>query len=75
MNVMVSLFRKYGLAANVTKSRTMTCQNRALRAGMLEAATALKCMGVGDLYQAILQRRITCPECVVELTAGSMIEH
>ena len=41
-NVLVGLFRRYSLGANVAKSRTMTCQNGALRAGMSEEAMALK---------------------------------
>ena len=47
MNVLVGLFRRYGLAANVPKSRTMTCQPGALRAGTLEDSIALKCTGAG----------------------------
>ena len=35
MNVLVGLFRRYGMAYNFAKSRTMTCQPRTLRAGML----------------------------------------
>ena len=30
MNVLVGLFRRYGLVSNVSKSRTMTCQPGAL---------------------------------------------
>ena len=59
MNDLVSLFRSYGLVSNVTKSRTMTCQPGALRAGMLEEAMALKYKRVGDLYQVRPQRQIT----------------
>ena len=33
MNVLVGLFRRYGLASNVAKSRTMIFQPGALRAG------------------------------------------
>ena len=33
---------------------------------------ALKCTWVGDSYSVIIQRRITCQEFGVELTAGSM---
>ena len=42
MNVLVGLFRRYGLAVNVAKSRTITCQPGALRVGVLEEAIALK---------------------------------
>ena len=61
MNVLVGLFRRYGLAAIVTKSRTLTGQPGALRPGMSEEAMVLKCTGVGDLYQARLQRWTPCP--------------
>ena len=54
MNVMVCLFRRYGLAANVDKSRTITCQSGSLRAGMSEEAMLLKCTGVVDSYRVIL---------------------
>ena len=36
MKVLVGIFRRYGLAGNVTKSRTMAYQPGALRAGMSE---------------------------------------
>ena len=75
MNVLVGLFRRYDLAANITKPCTMKFQPRSLRAGMLDEAMALKCTGVGDSYQVRLQRQIPCPEWGVELTAGSIMEH
>ena len=46
MNVLVGLFRRYGLAANIAKSRTITCQTGALRVGMSEEAIVLKCTGM-----------------------------
>ena len=75
MNVLVGLFRRYGLAANVSKSHKMTCQLGALQSGMSEEATALKCTSVGDLYRVILQRRTPCLKCGVDLTKGSMTSH
>ena len=54
MNVLVGLFKRYGLAANVAKSRTMIFHPGALRAGKSEEAMALKCTGVGDSYQVRL---------------------
>ena len=61
MNVLVGLVRRYGLAANVSKSRTMTCHTGISRAGMLEEAMPLKCAGVGDLYRVRLRRADTMP--------------
>ena len=71
-NVLAGLFRRYGLTDNVSKSCTMTCQTGVLPAGMLEDAMALKCTGVVESYRVRLRRHIPCPECGVEITAGSM---
>ena len=46
-SVIVGLFRRYSLATNIAKSRTMPFQPSALQAGMLEEAMVLKCTGVG----------------------------
>ena len=59
-NVLFVLFRRCGLAANISKPCMITCQPGALRAGMSDESMALKCMGVGDSYWVILQRRIPC---------------
>ena len=75
MNVLVSFFQRYGLAANVAKSRTMTCQPGLLRSGMSAEAKAMKCTGVGYLYRVRLRQSIPCPECGVEITRVSMMAH
>ena len=75
MNVLVGLFRRYGLAANVAKYRTMTCQPGTLRLGMSAEAKDLKCAGVEDSYHVRLWKRTPLPECGVELTVGSMTAH
>ena len=51
MNVLVGIFIRYGLANNVAKSRTMTCQPGALQSGMSEETMALKFAGVVDSYR------------------------
>ena len=68
MNVLLGLFQWYDLAANVRKSCKMTFQTGILRLGISEEANAMK-------YWVRLRRRISCPECGVELTAGSMTAH
>ena len=75
MNVLVGLFRRHGLEANVIKSLTITCHPGALRAGMFEEDMPLKCTGAGDLYQVRIQRRIPYPECGVHITMVSMTAH
>ena len=42
MNVLVGLFFQYDLAANVVKSRTMTCQPSALRSRMSDVEKYLE---------------------------------
>ena len=61
MNVLVWVFSRYGLVANVVKSRTITLQPRVLRAGMLEEAMEQKFTGVGDSYRVRIRRCIPCP--------------
>ena len=61
MNVLVELFRRYGLVSNAAKSHKMTCEPRELRAGISEEAMALKCTGMGYSYRVRLRRRIPCP--------------
>ena len=50
MNVLVILFRRYCLVANVANLLTMRCQPEQLRTGMSEEAMTLKWTGVGDSY-------------------------
>ena len=47
MNVLVGLFWRYGLVANISKSGLMTCQLGALRSRMFVESKVLKCTGVG----------------------------
>ena len=70
INALVVLFRGYGLVANVAKSFTITCHPGSLWEGVSEEVMALKCTGVGNLYEVRLQRRIICLECGLELAAG-----
>ena len=70
MNVLVGLFRWYGLTDNFSKSRMMTCKPGALRWGISAEAKALKFMGVVYLYRVRLLRRIPCPECIVNSPRG-----
>ena len=54
MNVLVGLFRRYFLAANVAKSHTIPCLPGLLRAGMSEEAMELKLTGVGYTFRVRL---------------------
>ena len=61
MNILVGLFKWYGLAANVAKSCTMTYRPISIRSGMSEEAKDPKCTGVGDSYRMRLYQWIPCP--------------
>ena len=69
MNVLIGLFRWYGLADNVAKSCMMTCQASALMLEMSEDSRERKCTGVGASYWDRLRRRTPCPKCGGEITA------
>ena len=55
MNVLVDLFRRYGLTANVSNSLLITCQPSALRSGVSKESKALKCTGVVDSYRVSIR--------------------
>ena len=58
MEILISIFWRYGLADNVAKSRTMTCQPGTLRSGIPEEAREHNFMGVGASYHERLRKRI-----------------
>ena len=70
MSVLVSPFLWYGIAANVSNSRLMTCKTGAFRLGISVDTGDINCMGLGDSYHMRLRQRIPCLECGVELSAG-----
>ena len=52
MNVLVGIFRCYGISANVAKSCTMMCQSGVIRSGMSEESKTLKCTGGTEIITA-----------------------
>ena len=75
LNVIISLFRRFGLLSNVEKSKATTCQPGALRYWMSEEAVGKMCTIRGATYQELLIWLIPCPDCGVELTAVLMTVH
>ena len=49
LNVIIGLFRRYKLVANVAKSKTMTCQMRTLWSGMWKEVVGQRCMSRGEM--------------------------
>ena len=70
LNVLIVIFRQYGLVANVAKSKVMSFQTGTLISRMLEDVVGQQCMGGGDTYSERLIRWIPCPDYRLELTAG-----
>ena len=75
LNVLIDFFRRTGLKANIEKSKAIICQPRAIRSGMSAEAFTRRSTGEGANYRDRLRRRIPCPECGVEMTAGSLTAH
>ena len=75
LNVLIGLFRKYGLVANIAKSKDMMCQPGDIQYGMSEEEVGWQSMGRGVTYKERLRRRIPCTYGGVELKAGSMMAY
>ena len=56
--MLIGLFHRYVLIANIMKSNTMTFQPVLLQSGMSEEAVGLWYMVIGATYRERLRRRI-----------------
>ena len=56
INVLIRIFRRVGLMANVAKYKIMTCQPGAICTGTLEEAFIWRSTGEGDPYREHLSR-------------------
>ena len=63
------------MMGNVLKSKTKTFHPGDIFTGISEKAFSQSSTKEGENYQERLQQRIPCPECGMELTAGSIKEH
>ena len=75
LNIIIGLFRRYGLVANVSKSNSITCHPGEIQSGMLEELVGRQCMVRGDTCREIFRRRFPFPDCGVDLTGVSMTVH
>ena len=75
LKILISLFWYYRIVGNVGKLQTMMFQPKALRSVMLEEAVGWRYTGVGASNREILWRCISCLECSIKLTSGSMSVH
>ena len=72
---LLTLFNQIGMMANISKSKTMTCQLGAIPSEISEEEFGWKSTVKGATYQEQLRRRLLCPYCGVELTFVSMTTH
>ena len=63
------------LMENVSMYKIMMCHLGAIRLVISEEVVGRRIMGKGATYWEILQRCPPCPDCGVDLTAGSMTAH
>ena len=75
LNVLIRLFRRIGLAANVATLKTMAYQTREIILGLSEEAFSRPSKGKGATYREGLRIKMLHLDCRVETTAGSMIDH
>ena len=59
ISILIGLFRRIGLMANVAKSKNMTCQPGTIRSGMSEEAVGWRSTGRGTIYRERLLHRLS----------------
>ena len=72
LNVLIRLFHRVGLMANITKSNTTTFQLVDICTWVSEEVFSWSITGYVATYWERLQRCIPCPYCGVELKCFSM---
>ena len=74
-DVLTSLFYRVGLRTNTSKTVDMVCQLCHAPCGMSEEAYAQRTKWKGPTFWDRHRRRMECPECGVEVTAGFLLTH
>ena len=72
LNFLIGLFQMIGLAANIAKSKTILCQPEEIRLGIPEEALGRRSIGKVATYRERPRRKIQRPDCIVEMTEGSI---
>ena len=74
-DILVGLFRRAGLQANASKTKAMTTFPSRVRIGLSNRAYERRTTGQGDTFRAHQRRRVTCPDCLQDLSAASLTNH
>ena len=75
INVLIRLFRRFGLISNVEKSKTKTCQPGVICTGISEEGFSRSSKVGGATYRYHLLWHIPCTYCGVELMVRSITDH
>ena len=69
------VFKRMGLETNTAKTESMTCYPGHVRTQLNNLSYERMMTGQGPTYKARRRQRVTCPECQVEMAAGSLTQH
>lgn len=76
LDALVGLFRQVGLQTNTEKTKVLTCVPGAIHSSLsTEAYNSCRMTGEGDSYCTRQCHKVNCPECGMELAAGSLRQH
>ena len=75
LDVLTGFFDRVGLHTNVNKTVGTVCRTCYIVDGHSEAAYTRRMTGVVPSFRERQRERVQCPECELELTAGSLTAH
>jgi hypothetical protein len=75
LDQLVSLFELIGLSTNTEKTKAMVSTPSHLHGPMSTAAYDRRMTGEGDSFQTRKRKRVACPACQKEISAGSLQRH
>ena len=75
LDVLTSLFERFGIRTNKTKTVGMVCQPCRMSGGMSDEGYARRTRGKGPTFQECQQRRVEWTYCRVEVAAVSLMMH
>ena len=75
LNVLIGIFCRTELAANVANSKTMDCHMGSIRLGMSQEAFLRSSIGEGATYWEHLRICVPFPDCMAEMMFGYLKTH
>ena len=72
---LIGLFERVGLKTNTSKTKAMTCFPGHISGSMSSRAYKRRMQGEGESPRARKRRRVQCPACGIDISAGSLQQH